>query len=124
MRAAASSRKPWPSLTLVVPFGNLEAVERVLVENPGEVAGMIVEPIMMNIGMIPPPPGYLQALKDLLHAHGAYLTFDEVKTGFGVAAGRGHRAVRRHARPGLRGQGDGRRSALRRHRRASRRSWT
>ncbi len=74
-------------LTLVVPFGNLEAVERVLVENRGEVAGMIVEPIMMNIGMIPPPPGYLQALKDLLHAHGAYLTFDEVKSGFGVAAG-------------------------------------
>ncbi len=74
-------------LTLVVPFGDLEAVERLLVENRGEVAGMIVEPIMMNIGMIPPPPGYLQALKDLLHAHGAYLTFDEVKSGFGVAPG-------------------------------------
>lgn len=75
------------ALTVVVPFGNLEAVERVLVENKGEIAGMIVEPIMMNIGMIPPPPGYLQALKDLLHKHGAYLTFDEVKTGFGVAWG-------------------------------------
>ena len=42
---------------------------------------MIVEPIMMNAGIIPPVPGYLEGLKALLHAHGALLTFDEVKTG-------------------------------------------
>jgi glutamate-1-semialdehyde 2,1-aminomutase len=75
------------SLTVVVPFGDLAAVERVLVENPDEVAGMIIEPIMMNIGLIPPPPGYLASLRELLHRHGAYLAFDEVKTGLAVAPG-------------------------------------
>jgi glutamate-1-semialdehyde 2,1-aminomutase len=75
------------ALTVVVPFGDLGAVERVLGENPGDVAGMIVEPIMMNIGLIPPPPGYLAGLRDLLHRHGAYLAYDEVKTGLAVAAG-------------------------------------
>ena len=48
---------------------------------PGRIAGMIIEPIMMNAGIIHPEPGYLAALKDLLHSHGALLTFDEVKTG-------------------------------------------
>jgi glutamate-1-semialdehyde 2,1-aminomutase len=48
---------------------------------------MIIEPIMMNIGIITPPDGYLLELRELLHRHGAYLTFDEVKTGFGVAPG-------------------------------------
>jgi glutamate-1-semialdehyde 2,1-aminomutase len=75
------------ALTVVVPFGNLDAVQRVLQENPGQVAGMIIEPVMMNIGLIPPPPGYLQSLKDLLHEHGAYLAFDEVKTGFALSPG-------------------------------------
>jgi len=74
-------------LTVVVPFGDLEAVDRALQTHRGEIAGMIIEPIMMNIGLIPPPPGYLAGLKEMLHAAGAYLTFDEVKTGFGVAAG-------------------------------------
>src|SRR6516162_934031 len=54
---------------------------RLLDEHPDEIAGMIIEPIMMNAGIIHPEPGYLAALKDLLHAHGALLTFDEVKTG-------------------------------------------
>jgi glutamate-1-semialdehyde 2,1-aminomutase len=74
-------------LTIVVPFGDLAAVERVLVEQAGQVAGMIVEPIMMNIGLIPPPAGYLADLRDLLHRHGSYLAFDEVKTGLAVAPG-------------------------------------
>ncbi|GAA0432968.1 aspartate aminotransferase family protein [Acrocarpospora corrugata] len=74
-------------LTIVVPFGDLEAVERVLIENPGEIAGMIVEPVMMNIGLIPPPDGYLGTLKALLNRYGAYLAFDEVKTGLAVAPG-------------------------------------
>ncbi|GAA3799464.1 aspartate aminotransferase family protein [Sphaerisporangium flaviroseum] len=74
-------------LTLVAPFGDLGAVERLLEENPGEIAGMIIEPIMMNIGLIPPPDGYLAGLRSLLHRHGAYLAFDEVKTGLAVAPG-------------------------------------
>jgi len=78
---------PMAQLTIIVPFADLAAVERALATHKGEIAGMIVEPIMMNIGMIPPPAGYLADLKDLLHKHGAWLTFDEVKTGFGVAPG-------------------------------------
>ncbi len=74
-------------LVSVVPFGDLDAVERVLLEYPDEVAGMIVEPIMMNIGIITPPEGYLAELRELLHRHGAYLAFDEVKTGLAVAPG-------------------------------------
>ncbi|WP_214110338.1 aspartate aminotransferase family protein [Acrocarpospora catenulata] len=74
-------------LTVVVPFGDLEAVERVLIENPNEIAGMIIEPVMMNIGLIPPPDGYLASLKALLNRYGAYLAFDEVKTGLAVAPG-------------------------------------
>ncbi len=68
-------------LTLIASFNDLGSVARLLDEHPGEVAGMIIEPIMMNAGIIHPEPGYLAALKDLLHSHGALLTFDEVKTG-------------------------------------------
>ena len=48
---------------------------------------MIVEPAMMNCGVILPEPGYLQGLKDLAHKHGACLAFDEVKTGATIAFG-------------------------------------
>jgi glutamate-1-semialdehyde 2,1-aminomutase len=74
-------------LTLVAQFNDLAGVARLLNAHPGQVAGMIVEPIMMNAGIIPPLPGYLAGLKDLLHAHGALLTFDEVKTGLTVGPG-------------------------------------
>ncbi len=69
-------------LVVVVPFNDLDAVRRALAEHPGQVAGMILEPVMMNAGIIPPDDGYLAGLGPLLHAEGAYLTFDEVKTGF------------------------------------------
>jgi glutamate-1-semialdehyde 2,1-aminomutase len=55
-------------LTLVATFNELAS-------------GMLIEPIMMNAGIIEPEPGFLAALKDLLHSRGALLTFDEVKTG-------------------------------------------
>ena len=71
----------------MVGFNDLDAVERVLVNHPGQVAGMIIEPIMMNAGIIPPADGYLSALKSLLHAHGSLLTFDEVKTGLTAGPG-------------------------------------
>jgi glutamate-1-semialdehyde 2,1-aminomutase len=73
-------------LTLIVGFNDLAAVEHVLETHSGQVAGMIVEPIMMNAGIIPPASGYLATLKDLLHSHGALLTFDEVKTGLTAGA--------------------------------------
>ena len=74
-------------LTLIATFNDLDSVARLLTEHPGQVAGMIVEPIMMNAGIIPPVGGYLAGLRDLLHAHGALLAFDEVKTGLTVGPG-------------------------------------
>ena len=75
------------NLTRVVPFNDLDALERTLERNQGRVAGMIVEPAMMNAGFVLPVDGYLQGVKDLLHAHGALLAFDEVKTGATIAYG-------------------------------------
>jgi glutamate-1-semialdehyde 2,1-aminomutase len=74
-------------LTLVATFNDLDSVAGLLNAHEGEIAGMIVEPIMMNAGIIAPLPGYLAGLRDLLHAHGALLTFDEVKTGLTVGPG-------------------------------------
>jgi glutamate-1-semialdehyde 2,1-aminomutase len=74
-------------LTLVAGFNDLDSVARLLDEHPGGIAGMIIEPIMMNAGIIRPEPGYLASLKDLLHAHDALLTFDEVKTGLTAGPG-------------------------------------
>ncbi len=74
-------------LTLIATFNDLGSVERLLDEHKDQVAGMIIEPIMMNAGIIKPEPGYLAALKDLLHQHHALLTFDEVKTGLTVGPG-------------------------------------
>ena len=89
MGVAASTGIPQEirDLTLVVGFNDLDAVARVLDEHEGEIAGMILEPVMMNAGIIRPHAGYLAGLKELLHADGALLTFDEVKSGFTVAAG-------------------------------------
>ncbi|MDQ4005014.1 MAG: aspartate aminotransferase family protein, partial [Actinomycetota bacterium] len=74
-------------LVTVVPFNDAAAVERALAEHPGEVAGMILEPIMMNAGIIEPDPGYLQRVRDLLHEHGSLMAFDEVKTGLTAGPG-------------------------------------
>ncbi|MGH2736359.1 MAG: aspartate aminotransferase family protein [Actinomycetota bacterium] len=74
-------------LTTIVPFNDLDALERVLAEHEGDIAGMIVEPIMMNAGIIPPVEGYLEGARDLLHRHGALLVFDEVKTGLTAGPG-------------------------------------
>jgi glutamate-1-semialdehyde 2,1-aminomutase len=74
-------------LVTVVPFNDLGAVEWALGEHPGEVAGMILEPVMMNAGIIHPVDGYLAGLRDLLHRNGALLVFDEVKTGLTVGPG-------------------------------------
>jgi glutamate-1-semialdehyde 2,1-aminomutase len=75
------------NLTLVAAFNDLGSVERLLDDHPGQVAGMIIEPVMMNAGIIEPEPGYLAALRDLLHSRDALLTFDEVKTGLTAGPG-------------------------------------
>jgi glutamate-1-semialdehyde 2,1-aminomutase len=74
-------------LTLIATFNDPGSVERLLSEHEDQVAGMIVEPVMMNAGIIKPEPGYLGELKNLLHRHHALLTFDEVKTGLTVGPG-------------------------------------
>jgi glutamate-1-semialdehyde 2,1-aminomutase len=74
-------------LTLIATYNDLASVERLLDEHKDQIAGMILEPIMMNAGIIKPQPGYLAGLKSLLHEHGALLTFDEVKTGLTVGPG-------------------------------------
>lgn len=73
--------------THVVPFNDLEVLSRLLDERGSEIACLIIEPVMMNIGIAEPEPGYLAGLKDLLHRHGCLLIFDEVKCGATIAAG-------------------------------------
>jgi len=74
-------------LTRVVPFNDAGALERLLAELDGQVAGLIMEPAMMNVNIVPPVPGYLERVRGLTARHGVTLIFDEVKTGAAVAAG-------------------------------------
>ena len=66
---------------LIATFNDLETVERRFKENPNEIAAMILEPIMMNVGLCMPQKGFLEGLRTLCDKHGALLIFDEVKTG-------------------------------------------
>jgi glutamate-1-semialdehyde 2,1-aminomutase len=72
---------------IVVPFNDASAVDQAFADHPGEIAAVILEPVMMNIGLIPPKPGYLQALRDTCEANGAALIYDEVKCGGTIAYG-------------------------------------
>jgi glutamate-1-semialdehyde 2,1-aminomutase len=76
-----------PELTRPVPFNDADALARTLEELSGRVAGVIMEPAMMNINIVPPVAGYLERVRELTREHGAVLIFDEVKTGAAVAAG-------------------------------------
>ena len=73
--------------TVVVPFNDLEKVEEAVKENKGDLAAVIVEPVIGNIGVVLPKPGFLQALRELTEAYGVVLIFDEVITGFRLALG-------------------------------------
>lgn len=73
--------------TLVVPYNDLEALEHVFHSHGPRIAAFILEPIAGNMGLVPPEPGYLEAARQLTRGHGALLVFDEVMTGFRVAAG-------------------------------------
>jgi glutamate-1-semialdehyde 2,1-aminomutase len=74
-------------LTRAVPFNDAGALERVLAKLEGRVAGLIMEPAMMNINIIPPVEGYLERVRELTREHGVKLIFDEVKTGATIARG-------------------------------------
>ena len=73
--------------TLIAGFNDVESVRRVIEENREDLAAVIVEPVCGNMGVIPPEPGFLEALRELTGNCGALLIFDEVITGFRVGPG-------------------------------------
>jgi glutamate-1-semialdehyde 2,1-aminomutase len=73
--------------TLTAPYNDLEAVKALFEENPDQIAGVILEPVVGNAGFIPPDGGFLEGLRLLTQENGALLIFDEVMTGFRIAYG-------------------------------------
>lgn len=73
--------------TLTAPYNNLEAVRKLFDENPGQIAGVMLEPVVGNAGFIVPDAGFLAGLRELTTANGALLVFDEVMTGFRISYG-------------------------------------
>ncbi len=73
--------------TITVAFNDPEALEQVFAEIGDQIAAVIVEPVVGNMGCVPPAEGYLQALREVTERHGALLIFDEVMTGFRLARG-------------------------------------
>ncbi|MBN1511406.1 MAG: glutamate-1-semialdehyde 2,1-aminomutase [Phycisphaerae bacterium] len=73
--------------TLVVPYNNLSAAKELFAEHGKRIAAVLVEPIAGNMGCVPPAEGFLAGLRSLCDQHGSLLVFDEVMTGFRVAAG-------------------------------------
>ena len=77
---------------VVVPFNDADALQRALAADAGAEGGptigtMIIEPVMMNVGIIPPLPGYLERVRELCDRHGVIHVFDEVKSGATIAPG-------------------------------------
>jgi len=73
--------------TLTLPYNNLDAVRALFGARGSEIAGVIVEPVAGNMGVVPPRPGFLEGLREVTRRHGALLILDEVITGFRVAWG-------------------------------------
>jgi len=74
-------------LTFALPYNDLAAVEAAFAAHSGQIAAIIIEPIVGNAGCIPPAPGYLAGLRTLTANYGALFIVDEVMTGFRVALG-------------------------------------
>jgi len=73
--------------TIALPFNSIAAVEKAFETQGKDIAAVIVEPVVGNMGCVPPAPGFLEALRELTTRHDALLIFDEVMTGFRVALG-------------------------------------
>ncbi|MEC1499812.1 glutamate-1-semialdehyde 2,1-aminomutase [Bacillus sonorensis] len=70
--------------TITVPYNDLESMKLVFKEFGDDIAGVIVEPVAGNMGVVPPVKGFLEGLRELTETYGALLIFDEVMTGFRV----------------------------------------
>ena len=79
--------KSFSDTTMALPFNSTDALEQAFGQHGGQIAGVIVEPVVGNMGCVPPQPGFLEALRDITSRHGALLILDEVMTGFRVAYG-------------------------------------
>jgi glutamate-1-semialdehyde 2,1-aminomutase len=75
------------SNTLAAPYNDLEAVKALFADNPDQIAGVILEPVVGNAGFIPPDAGFLEGLREITKDNGALLVFDEVMTGFRISYG-------------------------------------
>ena len=84
---SAGVPKAFAETTISLPFNSIAAVEQAFTERGGQIAAVIVEPVVGNMGCVPPAPGFLDALRELTASHGSLLIFDEVMTGFRVALG-------------------------------------
>jgi glutamate-1-semialdehyde 2,1-aminomutase len=73
--------------TMVVPFNDVQALQRIFEDHGDRIGAMIMEPVMMNIGIVLPQPGYLERVRELCDQHSVVLIFDEVKTGVAIAPG-------------------------------------
>ncbi|QDA58635.1 glutamate-1-semialdehyde 2,1-aminomutase [Hymenobacter jejuensis] len=73
--------------TITVPYNDLDAARKAIEVNEGQVAALILEPVVGNMGLVAPVEGYLQGLRSLCTQHGIVLIFDEVMTGFRLARG-------------------------------------
>ena len=85
--------------TLTANYNDIKSVHRVFNAHSGDIAAIIVEPVCGNMGVIPPQPGFLRALRDISRQEGALLIFDEVITGFRVALGGAQEVF--HVKPDL-----------------------
>ncbi|HEY1241988.1 MAG TPA: glutamate-1-semialdehyde 2,1-aminomutase [Bryobacteraceae bacterium] len=79
--------KSFSDTTIALPYNSTEAVEEAFRAHGSRIAAVIVEPVVGNMGCVPPRAGYLEGLRDITERHGALLIFDEVMTGFRVAFG-------------------------------------
>jgi len=73
--------------TITVPYNDVRALQTVFEKYPNQIAGVIIEPIAANMGVVPPKEGYLQAIRQMCTEHRSVLIFDEVITGFRAAYG-------------------------------------
>src|SRR4029077_2982561 len=84
---SAGVQEEFTQLTLALPFNDSEALEQAFKKFERQIACVIVEPVVGNMGCVPPAPLYLDALREITLRHGTLLVFDEVMTGFRLAFG-------------------------------------